>query len=109
MIDYGHEPSNQMQLDGLTDEGGELMREVRGWTREHITEFTWYKRMARTKCADGGKASPNFCLQAMRDHFRVSVPNAYAPALARIAMEEDPNIRFRVAKSMVDGFTTAVL
>lgn len=109
MIDYGEAPSNQMQLDGLSDEGCDLMRDARQWTREHLTEFTWYRRFAREQCADGGKASPNFVLQAMRSHFRVSVPNAYAPALARIAMEGDPDIRFRVAKSMVDGFTTAVL
>lgn len=106
---YSKPPSNQMQLDGMSDEGGDLMREARGWTREHLTEWTWYRRFAREQCADGGKASPNFVLQAMRNHFRVSVPNAYAPALARIAMEGDPAIRFRVAKSMVDGFTTAVL
>lgn len=109
MIDYGDAPSNQMQLDGMSDEGGDLMRDARTWTREHLTEFTWYRRFAREQCADGGKASPNFVLQAMRNHFRVSVPNSYAPALARIAMEDDPDISFRVARSMCDGFTTAVL
>lgn len=48
-------------------------------------------------------------LQLMRNEFRVSVPNAYAAPLARIAMEQDSSIRFRLARSKVDGWTEAVL
>lgn len=57
----------------------------------------------------GRYASPNLMLQLMRNEFRVSVPNAYAAPLARIAMEQDSSIRFRLARSKVDGWTEAVL
>lgn len=109
MIDYGKEPSNQMQLglEGLSDGGYELMEDARRWAALHFDEFMWYKSQARAACADGGKASPNFMLQLMRNRFKVSIPNAYAPCLARIAMEQDRQIRFRIAKSKVDGFTEA--
>lgn len=111
MIDYGEKPSNQMQLDmpGYRDEGKELMDEARKWAALHFDEFMWYKAQARAASVNGGKASPNYILQSMRHHFKVSVPNAYAPCLARIAMEQDRTIRFRLAKSMVDGFTEARL
>lgn len=105
MIDYGEKPSNQMQmaLDGLSAEGQALMDEARRWADLHSEEFAWYKRHARETSA-GAKASPNFELQSMRHHFKISVPNAYAPCLARIAMEQDANISFRLARSKVDGF-----
>ena len=111
MIDYGEKPSNQQQMaiPGYEDDGKELMDEARRWAALHFDEFMWYKRHARAACVNGGKASPNFELQSMRHHFRVSVPNAYAPCLARIAMEQDKGIQFRLAKSKVDGFTEATL
>ena len=110
MIDYGKEPSDQMQLgiEGLTDGGYELMEDARRWAALHFNEFMWYKAQARQACVNGGKASPNFILQSMRHHFKVSVPNAYAPCLARIAMEQDKGIVFRLAKSKVDGFCEVV-
>ena len=106
MIDYGEKPSNQMEmpLPGFEQDGQELMAEARKWAAMHFCEFSWYKTHAKAACANGGKASPNFELQSMRHHFRVSVPNAYAPCLARIAMEQDRGIQFRLAKSKVDGF-----
>ncbi len=111
MIDYGKEPSNQMQLglEGLSDAGKELMDDARRWAALHFEEFCWYKAQARAACVNGGKASPNFVLQLMRNRFKVSIPNAYAPCLARIAMEQDRRIVFRIAKSKVDGFTEARL
>ena len=111
MIDYGEKPSNQMQLDmpGYQDEGKELMDEARKWAALHFEEFMWYKAQARAASVNGGKASPNYLLQSMRHHFKVSIPNAYAPCLARIAMEQDKTIKFRLAKSKVDGFTGARL
>ena len=111
MIDYGEKPSNQMQLDmpGYQDEGKELMDEARKWAALHFEEFMWYKAQARAASVNGGKASPNYLLQSMRHHFKVSIPNAYAPCLARIAMEQDKGIQFRLAKSKVDGFTGARL
>ncbi len=109
-IDCGAPPSNQMQLDlpGFTDEGRQLMEEARMWAGRHYREFMWYKRRSAQASRDG-YASPNLMLQLMRNEFRVSVPNAYAAPLARIAMEQDSSIRFRLARSKVDGWTEAVL
>ena len=84
------------------------MREARRWCARHWDEFNWYKNEAARLSADG-YASPNFVLQSMRSRFRVSVPNAYAAPMARIAMEQRGDVRFRIAKSKVDGFTEAVL
>lgn len=112
MIDYGKPASNQqqMELPGLTDEGAELMQEARKWrSRHHIPEWQYYMRLARKCCEKGGKASPNYCLAALRNEYHVSLPNDFAKCFARIAMEEDSTIRFRVNKSNVDGFTTAKL
>lgn len=108
---YGEAPSNQMELEipGLTTAGMELMAEARKWVMAHrFTEWPWYMALARRE-SQGGKASPNYCLQAMRRQFRIEIPNAYAPALARIAMEDDDKIVFRLARSKVDGFTRAHL
>ena len=108
---YGEEPSNQMELElpGLSSSGMELMDEARRWVMRHrFEEWAWYMALARTE-SEGGKASPNYCLQAMRRHFKCEVPNAYAPCLARIAMEQDSTVRFRLARSKVDGFTKAKL
>lgn len=113
MIRRGKEPDNQLHLDipGFSDAGSDLMADARGWAASHVSEWSWYKRFALSQCegAKDGKASPNFCLQSMRARFRCEVLNAYAAPFARIAMEEDPRLRFRLARSKVDGFTRAVL
>lgn len=111
MIEQPTEPSNQMELDlpGLSSDGAVLMAEARMWSGRNYREFSWYMDFAAKRCKGGAKASPNLCLQAMRDHFHVSVPNAYAQALARIAMEQDSRLSFRLARSKVDGFTKARL
>lgn len=108
MIDCGKPASNQMQLDGLWCEGEEEMREARMWVGTHFSDWCRYKEIAREQSSEG-YASPNFVLQSMRHRCRVSVKNALAPYLARIAMEEDPSIRFRTARSRADGFTTVQL
>lgn len=108
MIDYGEAPGNQPELPGLGARGEELMAQARAWVGEHPGEWEAYMETARHDSVHGN-ASPNYCLQAVRRRFRVEIPNAYAPCFARIAMECDGGIRFRLAKSMVDGFTTAVL
>ena len=48
-------------------------------------------------------------IQMMRAVRHVSVRNGHAAALARMAMERDPDLRFKLAKSRFDGFTEAVL
>lgn len=108
MIDYGKPASNQMQLEGMAD-GCEEMKEARQWVGLHFSEWCRYKEIARAECACGNEASPNFVLQSMRHRCKVSVKNAMAPYLARIAMEEDPSIRFRTARSKADGWTGATL
>ena len=107
MIDYGKQPSDQMELElpGLTSSGYELMEEARKWAGRHYEEFRYFKQLGH----GNGPQSPNFAIQAMRRRYKVSVPNALSAPLARIAMEEDPGCSFRVARSKTDGFTTANL
>lgn len=107
MRSCGKPASNQMALPGF--DGADMMEDARRWAARHYEEFSWYKEFARSECEDGFKASPNFCLQSMRRAFGVGIPNAYAPALARIAMEQDSRIEFRTAQSKFDGYTSVIL
>lgn len=104
-------PDNQMALPGLDPKGEQRMIEARALVEAHPEEFGWYKSQARRECArtHDGKASPNRCIYGMRITFGIELPNHLAPYLARIAMEQDPSIRMRVARSDADGYTTAVL
>ena len=104
-------PSNQMALPGLDPIGGQRMEDARAWVKAHPEEFGWYKSNARRECSrtHDGKASPNRCIYGMRITFGIELPNHLAPYLARIAMEQDPSIRMRVARSDADQSTTAVL
>lgn len=103
---YGDAPENQMQLElpGINDIGRERWEAARAWKNLNFNEWCFYKRNALEECqrSKDGKASPNVCLSDMRRRFRVEVPNAYAPAFARMAMAEDSRLDFRVAKSMFD-------
>ena len=111
MIDYGPAPDNQMQmqLEGFTDAGKELMDEARIWASQHFQEFSFFKRFGYQSMGKDGKASPGAAREAMRAKFGISFPNKLSAPLARIAMEQDPQCHFRVAKSKTDGFTTARL
>lgn len=104
-------PDNQMTLPGLDPKGEQRMIEARAWVEAHPEEFGWYKSQARRECArtHDGKASPNRCIYGMRITFGIQLPNHLAPYLARIAMEQDPSIRMRVAHSDADQHTTARL
>lgn len=104
-------PSNQMALPGLDAKGEQRMADARVWVASHPEEFAWYKAQARRECAKthDGKASPNRCIYGMRIFFGIELPNHLAPYLARIAMEQDPSIRMRVARSDADLYTTARL
>lgn len=106
MIDFGEKPSNQTQL-GVTD-GYDLMQEVREWVEGHPAEWERYLDIATSESAYG-EVSPNYAIQVLRHRCRVSIPNSYAPALARLAMEKSDRIRFRIAKSKVDGFCDMIL
>lgn len=107
MIPYGSEPENQTQLElpGVNDRARKIWEEVRWWKNTHFTEWSFYKKNALEECsyASDGKASPNTCLSDVRRRFHVELPNAWAPAMARMAMEEDSQLKFRMAKSMFDA------
>lgn len=107
VINYGEEPSIQLQfeLPGLDDKAAALMKEARDWTVKHWDEWNYYKNLAAQESVGDKLASPNYCLQAVRHKFHISIQNAFAPCLARIAMEQNKAIKFRIAKSRVDGFT----
>lgn len=104
-------PDNQMALPGLDHKGEQRMADARAWVKTHPEEFGWYKADAKRECSrtHDGKASPNRALYVMRIRFGIELPNHLAPYLARIAMEQDPSIRMRVARSDADQYTTAVL
>lgn len=106
MIDYGDPPSDQMQLEleGFTDEGKRLYEGAWEWIKENPEAFSVYMKTARDKNREGQPASPNFCLQQMRDVKKKSVKNAFAAPFARIALELDGSLKFRLAKSKCDGF-----
>lgn len=104
--EYNEQPSDQLALEGLDDRYETLMNDARKWVAEHFNEWAWYKRFAYEQ---GVNASPNFCLISLRCRFKVSLPNAWAPAFARIALEEMPHLSFRLARSKLDEYTTAVL
>lgn len=97
----GPPPDNQMRLDLDCISGRELMEDARLWAARHPDEWRYYKSMAREQSP---KASPNLVLQLMRARFKVEVANAFAAAFARIAMEEDSRIDFRLARSKCDGY-----
>lgn len=107
MIDYGKPASNQCEAD-LDSPGAQLMRDAREWVKNNPDVWDGYKNMARSYSKDR-PASPNLLIQLTRNLYRVSLRNSLAPALARIAMEEDERIKFRVARSKVDGFCEVVL
>lgn len=104
-------PSNQMALPGLDPIGEQRMKDARRWAATHPDEWRAYKDMARQECAGthDRKASPNRCIYGIRISFGIELPNHLAPYLARIAMEQDPSIRMRVARSDADQYTTARL
>lgn len=104
-------PSDQLALPGLDGKGERRMTEAREWVSGHPEEWAWYKSNARKECSKthDGKASPNRCIYGLRIRFGIELPNHLAPYLARIAMEEDAEIRMRVARSDADQYTTARL
>ena len=101
MIDYGEKPSNQCELPITA--GHALMEDVRAWIEDNPEAWEKYLQIARNE-SFFGEVSPNLVIQLLRFRQKVSVRNSYAPVLARIAMEQDSNIRFRLARSKVDGF-----
>ena len=105
------EPSNQMALPGLDPKGEQRMADARAWGGGPPGAVAGDKAPARRA---GATAPARPALRACRDlgmriNFSIELPNHFAPYLARIAMEQDPDIRMRVAKSDADQYTTAVL
>lgn len=121
MIDCGPAPSNQSELQ-LGSKGDLNMQGAREWVHDHPDHWRRYMRLAEYMSYGDEEPSPNFIRELTRHGFdivpygiarnprlRVSVRNSFAPCLARIAMEENPKIRFRLARSSADGFTDARL
>lgn len=102
MIDYGKPPSNQMKID-ISDKGADLVREGKRWISDNPIPWAGYLKTAVYESSHG-LVSPNYMVQYIRNKYRVSIKNGLAPVLARLAMEEDDRIHFRLAKSMADGF-----
>ena len=105
------EPSNQMALPGLDPKGEQRMADARAWVAGPPGEVAGDKAPARRACAKtpARQGSAHRGLYGQRINFSIELPNHFAPYLARIAMEQDPDIRMRVAKSDADQYTTAVL
>ena len=117
MIDCGPAPSNQSEL-ALGGKGDLNMQGAREWIHDHPDDWERYKRIARYMSHKGDTPSPNFVRELTRHGFDtlaeglgiiscgryVSVRNSFAPCLARIAMEENPEIKFKLARSSADGF-----
>lgn len=116
MINCGNPPSNQSELQ-LGSKGDLLMQGAREWVHDNPEHWERYKRLAKYMSQGDSMPSPNFIRELTRHGFdlipggvaqsvrrRVSVNNAYSPCLARIAMEQDPAIKFKLARSSADGF-----
>lgn len=102
MIDCGKAPSRQTELP--ITEGYELVEEVSNWVRDNPIEWKRYISICLQEGAYG-ILSPNYVKEILRHRHRVSIRNSYAPVLARMAAELYPDkIRFRLARSKVDGF-----
>lgn len=104
MVDCGKPPSNQSELR-LGDGDEAEWAKAREWAEDRREDFEW--RIALAREHDG--ASPSFMIQMMRAVRHASVRNGHAAALARMAMERDPDPRLKLAKSRFDGLAEAVL
>lgn len=106
MIDYGKAPSNQSAFP-ITDEAAFVM-EMREWAKECPDIWDYYMLIAQTESAFG-ELSPNYALQILRHRKKVSIRNGAAPILARMAMEQNENVRFRLAASKYDPYFEVAL
>lgn len=103
MIDYGEEPSNQKTLEIEGDKGLYWMRKARRWVKDNPDSWEKYMMIAKSE-SHFGTLSPNYPIQILRHRHKISIPTDFSPYLARIATEQDQNVRFRLAKSRADGF-----
>lgn len=101
MIDYGKPPSKQGKLP-ITPEW-EFVQEVRQWVRDNPDTWDYYMQIVKAESAFG-ELSPAYPLQIIRHRKRISIRNAASPILARLAMEQDDTVRFRLARSKYDGY-----
>lgn len=106
MIDYGKAPVKQGRLS-VTKES-EFVEEVRQWVKDNPDAWEYYMLIVKTESAFG-ELSPAYPLQILRHRHKVSIQNAASPILARMAMEQDENVRFRLAKSKYDGYFEVAL
>lgn len=84
------------------------MDDARSWIKNHPEEWGWFMREAKWD-SNRGRASSKSLVEAMRRQFHVSCSNNFTACFARIALEQDPDLKFVVKKSKTDGFTSAKL
>lgn len=109
MRNYGDKPSNQAKIGLEGDTDYEKVENVRQWIRDNPVEWFRYKEIVTQYNKIGHDISPNYALYTLRELYRVSIANGAAPILARLAKEEQPELKFRMAKSRFDGYIGAVL
>lgn len=101
MIYYGEKPSNQTSLP-ITKEA-DFVQEIREWVKSNPDAWEYYMFIVKSECAFGD-LSPNYPIQILRHRKKVSIRNGAAPILARLALEQDSSLKFRLAKSKYDAF-----
>lgn len=106
MIDYGKAPSNQSAFP-ITDEAA-FVQEMRQWARDDPEAWEAYLLICHNESIYG-VLPPALPLQILRHHKKVSIRNGASPILARMAMEEDSTIRFRLAESKYDPYFEVAL
>ena len=94
-------PSNQNALP--IDKAYQLNVKARQWVEDHPTLWQSYLEIAR-KGSEYGKMSPNFPVVVLRHICGAKIKTDYAPYLARIAKEQEPDLLFDLRKSRADGF-----
>ena len=106
MIDYGERPDNQSRLP-LTAASTEMLA-AREWVKANPDAWEKYMLIAKSE-SYFGSLSPSYVVEILRHRHHVSIRSDWKPILARLAMEQDPEINFRLARSRFDGFCEAVL
>lgn len=107
-IDETYKPkqrSNQSELPGLGSKGEQTYKKAIEWIEKHPVEFEYMEHNA-IRLSKRGVVSANYLVNMVRNEKRVSIPNACAPAFARILEAREPSLvgKFKNHASQVDGF-----
>lgn len=108
MIDYGQQPSNQLQFSLECTKEKKKYDAALKWIDDNPDMWAEFKRLAVEDSAPGSYASAKFIVETLRRKYKKSISNDITSCLARIAMEQDSRIRFNNKKSMFDGLVEVV-